>query len=52
MIKAAQTLGKPYIGIWYRAVESQTATVDPDIGRIQQVLFHRIMPDSIAHELL
>ncbi len=52
MAKAAKALNKPYIGIWYRAVEATPSQDNPDVAKIQQVLFRQIIPDDIVKQLL
>ncbi len=52
MINAARALNKPYVGIWYGAAEANARDVDPNIAKVQSVLFGKIMPDDVAAQLI
>lgn len=52
VLRAAQSMGKPSIGIWYRRIESdpfkQTAVTQPNIAKLQMVFLNRIVPDKLV----
>lgn len=48
MKSAAETLGKTYIGIWYRGAEKNLIGKDPRIAKIQKYAFNKTLSDELV----